>query len=191
MFSFSQAGDVKFSPALPDWKLRAIDQLYMGVLNCLTLVFPTKFWPDNSHLWTPINYPDVNVYDVHHCIGQPVLQIHRTGKESVRWESMSDAAVAAEGVEILKAAFPGKAGKIPAPTKVAYSRWQSDPYSKGSYSFARVGGSRRSFAECAKPVGASLFFAGEHCHNEHNTTAHGAMMSARDTAKLMLKALGK
>lgn len=47
----------------------------MGVLNCLTLVFPHKWWPDNSNLWTPIAYPDVNVYDVSHCNGQPILQV--------------------------------------------------------------------------------------------------------------------
>jgi hypothetical protein len=39
-------------------------------------------------------------------------------------------------------------------------------------------------------VGNSLYFSGEHCHNEYQTTAHGALMHARDTAKLILKARG-
>ena len=87
--------------------------------------------------------------------------------------------------------FPKLAARIPNPVAVGFSRWQSDPFAKGSYSFARVGGSRRSFAECARPVGTTLFFAGEHCHREYNATAHGALMSARDAAALVLKTLGK
>jgi monoamine oxidase len=174
-------------PELPAAKVTAVNQLQMGVLNCLTLVFPNKFWPDDSHLWTPIDYCDVNIYDCYHCCGKPILQMHRTGSESVRWESMSDAAIAEEALDIMRKVFP----RMPAPTTFAYSRWNSDPFSKGSYSFARVGGSRRSFAECGRPVGSSLYFGGEHCHKEYNATAHGSLMSGRDNAQMILKVFGK
>ena len=180
---YLQAGDVRFVPPLPTSKTAAINQLGMGVLNCLTLVFPAKFWPDDSHLWTPFSYGDLNIYDCCHCCKNAVLQVHRTGRAAARWETLSDAEIVSEAMDALRHAFPKQAAHIPAPLAATYTRWQSDPFSKGSYSFARVGGSRRSFSQCAQPVGTTLFFAGEHCHAEYNATVHGALMSARDTAK--------
>ena len=180
-----RAGDIKFNPPLPADKIKGINELDMGVLNCLTLVFSEKWWP-NHHLFSSIEYPDVNVYDVHHCNGLPILQLHRTGSESIRWEGLSDEKVAEEGMQIVNQVFKDM-DVVPQPVQVAYSRWNSDPFSKGSYSFTRVGGNRNSYRLAGKPVGDALFFAGEHCSDTRSTTTHAALVTGRDAAKTILK----
>jgi monoamine oxidase len=55
-------------------------------------------------------------------------------------------------------------------------RWGSDPYSRGSYSYARPG-----MADCRKKLAASvddrLFFAGEACSPHDFSTAHGGWIT--------------
>ena len=63
-------------------------------------------------------------------------------------------------------------------------RWGSDPYSRGSYSYARP-----AMADCrmklAAPIDGRLFFAGEACSQHDFSTAHGGWntgVSAADQA---------
>ena len=59
---------------------------------------------------------------------------------------------------------------------VALHRWGVDPFSRGSYSYARPGK-----AECrralAAPLDDRLFFAGEACSLGDFSTAHGAYLT--------------
>jgi monoamine oxidase len=66
--------------------------------------------------------------------------------------------------------------------------WQSDPFSRGAYSYAGVGG-RDAGAELAMPVESTLFFAGEATQSDgRNATVHGAIASGRRTANQVLAA---
>jgi monoamine oxidase len=64
-------------------------------------------------------------------------------------------------------------------------RWGSDPYSRGSYSYARPG-----MADCrrklAAPVDDRLFFAGEACSPHDFSTAHGGWITGVAAADLAL-----
>jgi monoamine oxidase len=67
--------------------------------------------------------------------------------------------------------------------------WQSDPLTRGSYSWAKVGGAD-AFYELSRPLNARLFFAGEATDfTGHNGTVHGAMSSGYRAAKEVLAAL--
>ena len=61
--------------------------------------------------------------------------------------------------------------------------WQRDPYARGAYSFARVGGSRMS-ERLARPVANTIWYAGESADHPGSTgTVHGAIASGQRAAR--------
>jgi monoamine oxidase len=64
--------------------------------------------------------------------------------------------------------------------------WQNDPFSRGAYSYARVGGNH-AHATLARPIGRTLFFAGEATSSDETGTVAGAIASGRRAAKEVLK----
>ena len=63
--------------------------------------------------------------------------------------------------------------------------WMKDPFTRGAYSYVKVGGESAQ-AELAAPVGSRLFFAGEATSPEFFSTAHGARDSGERAAKEVL-----
>ena len=69
--------------------------------------------------------------------------------------------------------------------------WSADPFSRGAYSYALVGGSEAP-AKLARPVADTLFFAGEAYDAEgRNGTVEGAIASGRLVARQVLRALAR
>jgi monoamine oxidase len=67
-------------------------------------------------------------------------------------------------------------------SSVHYHDWQSDPYSKGAYSYPLVGaaGARD---ELARPIRETLFFCGEATMSDGSAgTVHGALRSGHRAA---------
>jgi monoamine oxidase len=64
--------------------------------------------------------------------------------------------------------------------------WLSDPYSRGAYSYVGVGGSSAS-SVLARPIGHTLFFAGEHVSSGRNGTVDGAIASGQRAARQVLR----
>jgi monoamine oxidase len=68
--------------------------------------------------------------------------------------------------------------------------WQSDPYSRGAYSYA-LADSEEPARRLAAPVGNTLFFAGEATDfSGHNGTVHGAIASGQRAATELLSCGG-
>jgi monoamine oxidase len=68
--------------------------------------------------------------------------------------------------------------------------WQSDPYSRGAYSYVTAGGLDAP-AELARPVDGTLFFAGEHTDTAgHWGTVHAALSSGYRAARQAISVLG-
>jgi monoamine oxidase len=67
--------------------------------------------------------------------------------------------------------------------------WHTDPYSRGAYSYMRVGGNEGP-AKLARPLKRTLFFAGEASDSEGRTgTVHGAIATGRRAAGQVLRVL--
>ena len=66
--------------------------------------------------------------------------------------------------------------------------WQADPFSRGAYSYAGVGG-EGAHNSLAKPVAGTIFFAGEATTAEETGTVAGAITTGRRAAKQLLAAL--
>ena len=76
------------------------------------------------------------------------------------------------------------------------TRWGSDPFARGVYSFVAVGASARDYDEMTRPEGPSspaaqrrVVFAGEHCCKEHPDTVGGAMLSGWRAARHAMRAM--
>jgi monoamine oxidase len=68
--------------------------------------------------------------------------------------------------------------------------WRADPWSRGAYSYARVGGAGAARA-LARPVEATLFFAGEATDTGGRTgTVEGALASGLRAARQVGRVLG-
>jgi monoamine oxidase len=67
--------------------------------------------------------------------------------------------------------------------------WQSDPFSRGAYSYGKAGSCGAQEA-LAAPLANTLFFAGEATDLSGNTgTVHGAIATGRRAAEEIVKAI--
>lgn len=70
---------------------------------------------------------------------------------------------------------------------VTLHAWATDPYARGSYSYARPGHAD-SRAILAEPVDGRIFFAGEACSPHDFSTAHGAYLTGIAAADAVMAA---
>ena len=83
-------------------------------------------------------------------------------------------------------------GQVDVRRELRFSRvhdWQSDPYSRGAYSYVKVGGAAARRA-LSRPVAGTVFLAGEACDSGGDAgTVAGALRSGADAATKLLRAV--
>jgi monoamine oxidase len=98
-------------------------------------------------------------------------------------------AAAALGPGVLTAR--GSSRRATSPLRGRVTRWDTDPWSLGSYSALPAGTSSDARATIADAVlGDGLVFAGEHASTTHPATVQGAYLSGRHAAALLLREYG-
>lgn len=175
-----QAGAIAFDPSLPAAKREAIARLEMGSLEKVILRWDTAFWPDVAdaawlHLGkTRGDFP--LILDLSAIAGAPTLAlIHGGSRAREALDTLDGDALVADALAALGAVL---GVTIPAPVAAHVTRWRSDPYSRGSYSFPALGQSLDDFDVLAAPVGDRVLFAGEATARTTFGTVHGAVLSA-------------
>ena len=182
-------GAIVFTPALPPAKQRAIDDLGMGVLNKTCLLFDDIFWPPDVDL---IGYVGARpgrwaeTVSLYPYTRQPILMMFNAGAYAVRTEAMADAEIVSEALAALVDIY----GSVPPPKDALVTRWRSDPWSYGSYSYVPVGSSFAQYAELAAPIDGRVFLAGEATHEEYPATVHGAFLSGVRAARRIAASVG-
>jgi len=182
-------GGIRFTPPLPPAKLQAIDRLGFGVLNKVALFFPRAFWAHRTDFFgrTAASQAERGqfflFFNVHHATGLPVLLALLAGQAAIALEEQDDDEIAEQAMAALRSMF----GDAPEPTKVVVTRWGDDPFAYGSYSFVGVNATGADYTTLAEPVGKELYFAGEHCIEEHPATVVGAYLSGIKVAKRIAK----
>ena len=180
-----KAGAIRFVPELAD-KQRAIDKLEMGHVIKIVFRFREPFWNE------PFNF------------------VHANDRFMPTWWTCAPAraplltgwcgghaadALAAESDPIDRAL--DSMAQIFAVRRSAIDRllvgtfthdWQHDPFSRGAYSYAGVGG-LDAHDELAKPVQSTLFFAGEATNGEQTGTVAGAIVSGQRSAAQVRRSL--
>jgi monoamine oxidase len=185
-----KAGAIAFSPRLAD-KEDAVGRLEMGdaerVSLCLasdTWVAPDRF-PPGGFLMT--GEPPFPVWWVSRPPPFPVVTGWSGGRNARALGPLGGAARVDAAVPALAAALGIDAGRLRQDLRGGFSHnWLADPFSRGAYSYAGVGGSEAG-DELAVPIDGTLFFAGEATESDgQNGTVHGAIASARRAAKQVL-----
>ena len=102
---------------------------------------------------------------------------------------LAPTALADAYLDDLETLFPGSRATYGGFTRV--DRWVDDPWTRGTYSYYRVGTMTDVAGEEGRPEGAA-FFAGEHTVRFHNrATMNGAVWSGERTAREVAAYLGR
>merc|ERR1712127_134282 len=83
---------------------------------------------------------------------------------------------------------------IPKPKSCLFTSWHSQPYTGGSSPSIGTGGSQQDVEKLAEPLFSRgkvkkplVGFAGEHCHPSFYSTGHGAYLTGRTAAQVMIR----
>jgi monoamine oxidase len=187
-----KAGAIEFFPRLPD-KEEALRRLEMGAAARVSLQFKDDAWvgrdPFSADGLLFTGHPLFPVW----WVSQPAPRTVITGwggrRGALRLAKLGETERLRLALDELSVALGVEASRLRDSLQGAFHHdWQSDPFSRGAYSYAAVGG-RRAGIELAAPVESTLFFAGEATQSDgRNATVHGAIASGQRAAKQVLAA---
>ncbi|MEP6742688.1 MAG: NAD(P)/FAD-dependent oxidoreductase [bacterium] len=194
----SARGAVKFVPALPQEKQDAIQDIPMGHVMHIALVFRERFWEgldipgtggheDLSQVGF-IHYPDAHIPTWWSLLPlhAPVLVGWTGGPGAEKFAGLSEAEVVSVGLGSLSQIFGVSETNLRKELLRCYMHdWNTDPFARGAYAYLAVNGLGSQQA-LARPVQHTLFFAGEATSVGHIGTVHGAIESGQRAAKEIL-----
>ena len=189
-------GAVRFNPPLKE-KQGAVESMAMGPVDRIILQFNSAFWEDAHAMGTkPLK-------EMHFLFGGdavfptfwttmplrlPILIAWSAGAATEARGGMSHQQVEADAVAALSRTTGVSLDNLRKRLVKSYFHdWQSDPFSRGAYSYVLAGGVSAQ-KELALPVAGTLFFAGEATQSDgHRATVHGAFSSGRRAADEVLQ----
>ena len=203
---------IRFTPELPTDKRRAIENLPMGNVLKINMLFHERFW-ETVKLWDQdaraVDFKDAGFF---HCpnaplptwwtqlpIRAPLLVGWTGGPNAERITQATDGRRPEAGenrdhnsvlidhaIRSLATIFNLSRSEIEAQLEKFYiHNWRDDPFTRGAYAYVPVNGldDQRILAQ---PVGTKLFFAGEATSIGHIGTVHGAIQSGQRAAREIL-----
>lgn len=175
---------VEFSPPLPENKAQAIKRLGYGNLNKVVMVFDQVFW-DKNHMFGHV-VPNSNtrgeMFLFCAAYKHPVLIALIAGSVANSIENIDDETIKSRCLTVLNETFSNVSNL----KHFFVTRWKSDPWSQGVYTYISTESTPEDFDLIAEPVSYSnqndnqvprIFFAGEHTIRNYPATVHGAMLS--------------
>ncbi len=188
-------GAIRFVPELPQQKQNAIRNIAMGKVIRVTLRFRERFWKDLPHSresrsesmdgmsflfshddWFPTWWTTAP-------IKLPLLTGWAPFHSASRLSGQSESFVIEHSIASLHRLLGVGIQELEGLLEHAYFHdWQTDPFSRGAYSYVKVGGGQAP-KTLAMPIENTLFFAGEATDaNGLNGTVHSAIASGRRAA---------
>ena len=183
-----KAQAISFDPPLPDWKLEAIKNVGVGVVEKIALKFEKAFWRSSAQTPHSVFYVGNELGDFPAFIdgsssaGCPMLVAFLTGDQVRRMAEDSEPFVE-RATEVLREIFPDS---YQVPTAVHVTNWGQDPFSLGSYSTPAIGVSAEDYENLSLPIDGRVLFAGEATYREHAGFVEGAMGSGIREARRIL-----
>ena len=188
------SGTLLFDPVLPERVTNAVQALPMGLSIKVAL---RATGPDRLDLPSHCSVDRIIARS-----GEPLIpfQCWPFGRDyvqgwiggSVAWDlaRRGEAAVVDFALGYLRQAFGGRVDRLFAGGASLVTRWDSNPWVRGCYSYA-VPGSALARDALAKPVSdGHLMFAGEACHVPLASTVAGAWISGQAAARTAQAAMG-
>ncbi len=178
---------LRISPALPE-VVDACAALPLGLANKVYLALdePEAF-PAEAGLFGRSDTTQTGSYHLR-PFGRPVIEVFLGGRWARELERQGRGAAGAFAIDELVEVFGTGLRRRLRP--IAETAWESDPFARGSYSYAQPGraGARELLRQ---PVEDRIFFAGEACSANAFSTAHGAYRSGIAAAEAALRGLGR
>jgi monoamine oxidase len=181
-----QSGTVAFEPELPAAKKAAIRRFGMGLFNKICLEFDRRFWPEQStwleHIGSdPQEWP--MFFNCQRYYGHPVLAAFVVGSFARTQEAADDRSIAHKVSGVLRKIARTNGWNFREPTGWYVTRWGSDPFARGSYSYPRTGSAFADLDEIGRSIDNRLYFAGEATSSSHFMTTHAAFISGIRAAR--------
>ena len=197
-------GAVAFEPPL-DAKRDALAGLAAGHVTRVVLQFRRRFWEERDAVpaldaavdplqLSFIHAPEraVPVWWTQRALRAPVLVAWIGGPRGAALAALDREALVQTCLDSLAGTLGRDAAALREELVAAHAHdWSGDPFARGAYSYARVGGADGG-AQLARPLDDTLFFAGEATATGGNGgTVHGALASGRRAAHEVLAALAR
>ncbi len=174
------AHEIEFSPALPDWKLDAVNGLPLGSSTRVALMFDTPLLKELPSSFTVRTHGDDPLNFRNRPFGYDYVEISAGGRMAEWMEKSGERAT----IDYILGKLRDVAGNVavPEPIRHIVSAWNGDAWVRGSYSCARPGGANQRRV-LAQPIDDRLFFAGEASSSDFYASVHGACFSGRVAAR--------
>lgn len=194
-----QPGAVEFSPSLPQTKIDAMERLKMGKIIRVTLRFRERFWDaispsarteetlsDMAFLFTEDEW--FPTWWTTNPTRLPIITGWAPASAAERLSGQDPAFVIEHCLQSLSNSLKIELQTLQGLLEASYFHdWQTDPFSRGAYSYGKVGSDGAQEALGA-PVENTLFFAGEATDiSGNNGTVHGAIASGYRAAREILQ----
>jgi polyamine oxidase len=185
--------DFALVPQMPMQQRVALRRVGFGgdaVLNKVFLRFDKPFWPHDRDRFTIA--PDlgsqrglfVGWYPIDRVANAPVLMTFASGDAAVELERASEDQIADMAMEKLRAKF---GPDVPEPIACARTRWLSEPWVRGSYSFTSVGSTLQDRRTWRRSIGDRIHFAGEATEDDDYGTMQAALRSGERAAEIVFR----
>ncbi|GAB0093068.1 peroxisomal N(1)-acetyl-spermine/spermidine oxidase [Sergentomyia squamirostris] len=197
-----EKADVLFSPPLPAYKRESIERLLFGTVDKIFLEYDRPFLNASISeimlLWNDEASSTANLKDVWYKkiysfakVTETLLLGWISGREAEFMETLSHDEVAEKCTEILRKFLQDP--YVPKPKRCICTSWRNQQFCRGSYTAMAVGASQEDIENIAQPLYSdphqakpSVLFAGEHTHANFYSTVHGAYLSGRTAAQIIL-----
>jgi monoamine oxidase len=199
------SGAVDFIPPLPADKMAALDKIEMGKVIRVELSFRHRFWEDispaNGHAATR---GKTNLSNMSFLFSEdelfptwwtrmperdPIITGWAPFQCAEQLAGLNRFQVTHRALQSLSRLLNVDAQDLESWLNAAYVHdWETDPYSRGAYSYGKVGAVEAQQV-LARPVDHTLFFAGEATDTTgNNGTVHGAIASGYRAAAEIITA---
>ncbi|CAF0964816.1 unnamed protein product [Rotaria sordida] len=179
-----------FDPPLPEDKQSAIDRVGFGNLNKVVLCFDKIFWDANHTLFAHVNASTSSRGELFlfWCFTKPPVLIALVAGDAANVvECATDDVIIGRTLVVLRNIFGSVT--VPSPKESLVTRWKSDPFARGSYSYVAVGATGDDYDTLARPIQcpgdkiSRVYFAGEHTNRNYPATVHGSLLSGLREAR--------
>ena len=194
-----EVGGVEFAPALPLEKIAAIGKLEMGKVIRIVLRFRHRFWDSIAEPPGGKQGRAKTLSDMSFLLSDdelfptwwtglpkrlPMITGWAPFRSAEQLSGQDQSTVVRRALETLSRLLRVKLQDAETWLDAAYFHdWQTDPFARGAYSYAKVGADGAQEA-LAAPIENTLFFAGEATDTSgHNGTVHGAIASGYRAAQ--------
>ena len=195
--SRQEDGGIQFVPELPAAKQSAIEQLAVGNVIRINLMFRERFW-ESAKVWdehgTAVSFRNAGFF---HCPDAAIptwwTQLPLRAPLLVGWiggpaadRLRSKGALVDQAINSLSLILNAPSAEIHRQLEASYVHdWHDDPFSRGAYSYVPVDGLEAQQV-LSQPLDNKLFFAGEATCAGHVGTVHGAIQSGQRAAQEVL-----